>query len=58
MKKKENNKRRKRCPECKQLKPADEVYNRTCGYQEDINNDPNYWHIVCDDCEYEHLMDI
>jgi hypothetical protein len=39
-------------------KTDDTVYERSCAYQSDINNDPNYLEVVCDDCEYQHTMDI
>ena len=50
-------KRMKRCPSCKKLKPADEVYERNCVYQKEIN-DIDYPEIICNDCEEEHQGDI
>lgn len=48
----------KKCPECGKMKPADQVYEHACGYAADVNNDPNVMEVNCEDCEYEHLMDI
>ena len=46
-------KRRKKCPSCKELKPAGEVYERECIYQKEIN-DCIYFETICNDCESEH----
>ena len=44
------------CQEC--LKTDDTVRVRACGYNADVYDDPHSWETVCDDCEYEHCMDI
>lgn len=31
---------------------------RACGYYSDVNNDPEHYETICDDCEHQHVMDI
>jgi len=31
---------------------------RACGYYADVHNDPSHMETVCNDCEYQHIMDI
>ena len=47
-------KEKRRCPECKKIKPTNEVYVRNCGYQREIN-EIEYQEMICNDCEQEHL---
>ena len=44
------------CCVCHKIKP--DVSIRACAYQAEINNDHEYTEQICDDCEYEHRMDI
>ena len=44
------------CSVCHKIKP--DVSIRACAYQAEINNDHEYTEQICDDCEYEHRMDI
>lgn len=50
-------KKLKKCPECGKMKNADQVYERSCGYAEEMS-DTDVREVTCDDCEHEHLMDI
>lgn len=34
------------------------VSYRACGYSADVDNDPNDYEVICDDCEYQHVLDI
>ncbi len=45
-----------KCSSCG--KEDETVSLRACGYQADVNNDPNVMEIICDACEHEHVMDI
>lgn len=47
----------KLCPSCNKMKPVEEVYERNCGYSEEING-TIVRELICNDCEHEHLMDI
>jgi hypothetical protein len=49
--------KKEKCPSCGKLKPANEVYERECAYQNEIN-DCVYLETICDDCEDEHRGDI
>lgn len=44
-----------KCSICGEKKP--DVSERACAYQSEIN-DIEFLEIICDDCEYEHRMDI
>ena len=44
---------------CSGCGKADKTVARiNCGYQAEVNENPNCEEIVCEDCEHEHLMDI
>lgn len=34
------------------------VHTRPDSYQNDVNNNPDAVHTVCDDCDYQNLMSI
>lgn len=44
------------CEDCG--KQDDTVMYRACGYSSDVHNDPTDMETICDDCEYQHIMDI
>lgn len=43
------------CDDCGEEKP--DVCYRACVYYDELYDD-EYMELVCDDCEYEHAMDI
>lgn len=45
-----------KCDECGKIDHT--VYERACGYQQDINGIDDSMETICDDCEHGHLMDI
>lgn len=45
-----------KCDECGKVDHT--VYERACGYQDDVNGISDSMETICDDCEHEHLMDI
>jgi hypothetical protein len=51
-----NKEEKMKCGDCD--KQDDTVSSRQCVFQMDVHNDSNYWHTICDDCEYQHLLDI
>lgn len=44
-----------KCDDCGQEKP--DVQERICGYYEELYNE-EYEETVCDECEYNHMMEI
>ena len=45
-----------KCDECGKVDHT--VYERACGYQDDVNGISDAMETICDACEHEHLMDI
>ena len=39
-------------------KQSEDVSYRPNNYQQDVNNDPDAYHTVCDECDWENKMDI
>lgn len=53
-----NKEKRKYIYTCKECGKKDStVHRRACGYHLDVNN-KTVMEVVCNACEYEHLMDI
>jgi anaerobic ribonucleoside-triphosphate reductase len=50
------NKTNLKCESCG--KEDETVSVRNCGYDADVNNNPNSLETVCDDCEEQHCLDI
>lgn len=47
----------KKCPECGDMKPADEVYERLDPYAHELSGDDTLYE-MCDECERQKAMDI
>jgi len=44
------------CKSCGKRKLS--VHKRPNGYANDVHNDPTAVHTVCDECDYQNIMDI
>lgn len=52
----EENPQGQKCEMCGKRKLS--VYYRHDGYRQDVNNDPDAMHTVCDECEFQNCQDI
>jgi len=49
--------KRKKCPECGKLKPANEVYERIDPYSYELCGDKQEY-LMCNDCEEDKAMSV
>lgn len=45
-----------KCEVCGKIRAS--VSHRPNGYAQDVGNDPDAMHTVCDECDYQNKMDI